>query len=59
MTYLLHTALTRSQFRQISKTKYLYKNKYLSFRKFAVLESATLLKIIFNSVNFPHFLKTH
>ena len=46
------------KFRQISKTKYLYKNKYLSFGKIAILEPATLLKMIFNSSNFPRFYNT-
>ena len=41
-----------------SVKKYLYKNKYLSFRKVVVLEPAVILKMIFNSGNFPHFYKT-
>ena len=38
--------------------KYLYKNKYLSFRKVVVLEPAIILKMIFNSGNFSHLYKT-
>ena len=54
-----YAALIRPyKFRQISKTKYLYKNKYLIFGKNAILEPATLLKMISNSSNFSRFYKT-
>ena len=36
----------------------MYNNKYLCFRKVADLQPVIILKMIFNSGNFPHFIKT-